>query len=496
MPQTPPQTPARPGLPPALDPRPDADPPRHSGRRRVGRVLRWGAILTSVFLLLASTALYLGFRHFDGKLTRTNIRLPQDASGPSAGADGTAQNFLIVGSDTREAPGTQKFGASKDSARYVGGQRSDTVMLMHVPAGRAKATIISFPRDSWVAIPAFTDAKGVAHPAHHQRINSAFSVGGAPLLVQVLQNMSGMRVDHYVQVDFAGFQQIVDALGGVTLCVKTTRNDQDSGDFLTAGTHKVNGKLALAFARDRKSFPTQDLARIKDQQYFLSVLLHKVLSAGTLANPLKINALLNAVTSATTVDRDLSINDMRKLALRMRHLDPAHVALVTVPVQGDERIAGQSVLVLDRAKMTALFADLKDNTSSGGSSAVTVPVAPSAISVDVLNSSGRAGLGARATADLSNEGFRARLGGNAGSGATSTVVRYGAGAGDQARSVAAALPGSTVTQAASASAGSVMVVLGSSYSGTRAVHARGAPSSSGTAADRTTAAASANGCGQ
>ncbi|MEP6463970.1 MAG: LCP family protein [Frankiaceae bacterium] len=490
------QTPARPGLPPGLDPRPEVDPsPKRRPRSRARRILKWVAILLSAAILMGSAGLYLGFRHYNGKLSRTDIRTPQDTRIPPAAADGPAQNFLIVGSDTREAPGTQQFGARKGSVKYVAGARSDTIMLMHIPGGKAKATIISFPRDSWVPIPAFTGADGIHHSAFHQRINSTFALGGAPLLVAVMQQLSGLRVDHYVQVDFAGFQRIVDAVGGVNLCVKTTRDDKDSGDFLTAGVHKVNGKQALAFARDRKTFPAQDLARIKDQQYLVSVLLHKVLSAGTLTNPFKVNALVSAVVRSTTVDRDLSVGDMRDFAMRMRRLDPKHVTLLTAPVQGDARIGGADVLLLDDAKLKALFDSLKGKGTTSSPAPIRVTVAPGDISVSVYNGAGKAGLATRGTADLKKVGFRAQLAGNSGTAATGTVVRYGSGAGAKAQTLVAAIPGATAQSDTSAPAGSVAVILGSDYSGTRPVSV-GATSTPGSTDNGTTAALTANSCGQ
>lgn len=491
------QTPARPALPPELDPRRPADiPPLRPPRSRAKRILSWVAVITSAAIVLASAGLYFGFRYYNGKLTRTDIRMPQDTSAPAAAADGPAQNFLIVGSDTREAPGTEKFGAKKGSSKFVAGARSDTIMLLHIPAGSAKATIVSFPRDAWVPIPTYTDSAGERHAAHDQRINSAFALGGPPLLVQVVQRLTELRVDHYVQVDFAGFQRIVDAVGGVNICVRTTRNDKDSGDYLTAGTHRVNGKEALAFARNRKSFPGQDLARIKDQQYLVSVLLRKVLSAGTLANPFKVNALVNAVVKSTSVDRDLSVNDMRLFALRMRHLDPKHVNLLTAPVKGEARVDGNEVLLLDDDKMKALFDSLKGKDAPKSPAPIRVTVPPADISVSVYNGAGTAGLAGRGTGDLRKVGFAARLAGNAGTGASQTVVRYGAGAAAKARTLVAAIPGATAQSDGSASAGSVAVILGSSYAGARAVSVGSPSTPAAKPGSGTTAAQAASSCGQ
>jgi len=170
-------------------------------------------------------------------------------------------------------------------------------------------------------------------PAHPAKLNEAYSIGGAALLTQLIEQLTGLRLDHYVQVDFGGFRKIVDALGGLTLCVRTTRHDHDSGDNLSAGTHaNVTGDQALAFVRDRKGLPGGDLDRIKDQQYFLAQVLHKVLSAGTLTDPARLNSFLSAVVADVTVDQDFGLSQMTTLGSRLRHLDPAHVTFATLPI--------------------------------------------------------------------------------------------------------------------------------------------------------------------
>jgi len=168
-------------------------------------------------------------------------------------------------------------------------------------------------------------------PAHPAKLNEAYSIGGAALLTQLIEQLTGLRLDHYVQVDFGGFRKIVDALGGLTLCVRTNRHDHDSGDNLSAGTHaNVTGDQALAFVRDRKGLPGGDLDRIKDQQYFLAQVLHKVLSAGTLTDPARLNSFLSAVVTdhrrpgLRAVPADNSREPAAAPGPRARHLrDPA-----------------------------------------------------------------------------------------------------------------------------------------------------------------------------
>jgi len=227
---------------------------------------------------------------------------------PSAGPTSApgSENFLLMGSDSRDFAGGQTYNVAPGSAAFVTGQRSDVVMVVHIPAGNAKASVVSFPRDSWVELPAYTDAKNIAHPAVHAKLNAAFSIGAAPLLVATVEQLTGLHIDHFASVNFPGFQGMVNALGGIDVCIATSRHDTNSGDFLTAGEHHLNGVQALALVRDRESFPNQDLGRIKDQEYFLSVMLRKVLSAGTLTNPLKLTDFLDVATKSLTVDSGLS----------------------------------------------------------------------------------------------------------------------------------------------------------------------------------------------
>lgn len=325
-----------------------------SDRPRRKLVRRIAAGLSLLLLVLVGTA-YGAYRYYDSKVTR--IALPSLHKGTTVA---TGSYFLLAGSDTRELSDGAQFQASGASA--VTGQRADTVILVHIPTGSAKVTLMSFPRDSYVQIPAFTDKAGVTTAAHYAKLNEAFAIGGADLLVKTIEGLSGLPVDHYLQINFDGFRKIVDAVGGVTLCVGTTRSDKDSGDYLTAGTHpNVSGAEALAFVRDRKGLASGDLDRIADQQYFVSQVLKKVLAAGTLANPVRLTSLLNATTESLTADKRFGLSQLRTLASRLSNLDSSYVTFVTLPVldaQGRRVIHGlrSDVVLLDQARLPAAFA--------------------------------------------------------------------------------------------------------------------------------------------
>ena len=352
-------------------------------------------------------------------------------SSPTPTATPTGENFLLMGSDSRDFAGGQAYNVAPGSSAFVTGQRSDVVMLVHIPDGPAKATVVSFPRDSWVQLPAYVDAKNVSHAAVYAKLNAAFSIGGAPLLVSTVEQLTGLHIDHFASINFPGLQGMVNALGGINVCIGTTRHDTNSGDFLTAGEHHINGVQALALVRDRESFPNEDLERIKDQEYFLSVMLQKVLSAGTLVNPLKLTEFLNQATKSLTVDSGLSLGDMRKLASRFSHLDPSHVSFLTAPILNSNYSATSSVygnqpqdnVELDPAAMAALFATFQnDSTTSASASPSAPPASPPDVLINVDNGTGRSGLARTTATALQTLGFHIGTVGDATSTPTTTIT--------------------------------------------------------------------------
>jgi LCP family protein required for cell wall assembly len=499
-------------LPPELNPRgPRTGPPGKTPwsapastvtkRSRGQRVAGWIAAVTSVCVLLAAGGFWVIYHSIFGNIAHINAFDALAKNGiHRPAADAKAENFLLVGSDTR-AGANGVYNAAKGSQDFTSGQRSDTMMLVHVPSGSAKASIISFPRDSWVTIPQWTDTKGGHHPEHKAKLNAAFAEGGSPLLVATLERLSGIRVNHVVQIDFTGFKNMVNALGGLDVCVKTTRNDHDSGDFLTAGsTHHINGDQALAFVRDRKGLPGGDIDRIADQQYFLSKMLHKVLSAGTLTDPAKLYSFARAAAKSMTTDNGFGISQMKTLATRLHSIDPAHVTFLQVPIlNSNARVGGQSVVELDSANLPAVFAAMKDNTAqpkvakTSGSAAPKTPsapltVAPAKIRVRVSNGSGRSHLAVQTAQNLKDGGFTALTSGNAASTPTS-IVYYGTGRADSARTLAAAVPGSVIKLKTSLTS-TLELVIGDNFTSVVKVSV-GKSSTTTTVAPKTTAGTAA-----
>jgi LCP family protein required for cell wall assembly len=454
-------------------------PPGRPGRtrgQRVARVLSWIALTTAISVLLAAGGLWLAFNHYNGQIDRFDAFKGLRDNRPAKVAR-NAQNYLLVGSDNRD--GANGLGTQGTGEEFVTGQRSDTVILVHLFGSSDKAELVSFPRDSYVEIPEFTNPKtGRTRPAHFSKLNSAFSEGGAPLLIATIEHLTQIRIDHFLQVDFTGFKGMVNKLGGVDVCLTKDARDRFSGINLSAGRHHVSGDVALAFVRQRHGLANGDIDRIARQQQFIGSLVNKVLSAGTLLDPFKLNGFLDVATASLKADKGLSGNDIKNLALRLKTFDSGGVIFVTVPISdisGFRKGAG-SVVLLDEEKTAAMFDALRRDQApatpaKGGTKTPTVPiiVAPGNVRVAVYNGSGVNGLGRKTAADLGQVGFQViGVAQTRGTGATQTTISYGPTKADSARTLQAAIPGSVLV--ADSSLGRTLeLVVGSSYNGAKPV---------------------------
>jgi LCP family protein required for cell wall assembly len=438
------------------------------------------AVLTSFSVLAVAVGGYVLVNKYDNQIDRIPDVFNDVGNERPAETPRDARNILIVGSDSRGdlAAGEGTQGRGED---FVTGQRSDTVILAHLYGDSDKAQLVSFPRDAWVTIPTYTSPDtGELVRSHEAKLNSAFENGGPPLLIRTIEELSGLRVDNYVQIDFEGFQSMVNTLGGVEVCLSEPAKEKDSGIDLEAGRQTIKGSQALAFVRQRKGLPNGDIDRIGRQQQFIAGIVRKTLSAGTLLNPFRLNSVLNVATDALQVDDDTSIDDLRDLAVRFRTFTAGGVIFSTVPIADvngyRER---QSVVLLDEAKMAEQFAllrrDIAPDTPEAAEAAEAEPaaepliVAPEDVRVRVYNGAGVTGLGRRAYDELASVGFQlVDAPDNRGSEAVQTTVYHGADKADSARTVAAAIPGSR-TELDPALTGTVEVVVGSSYDGVKAV---------------------------
>jgi LCP family protein required for cell wall assembly len=248
--------------------------------------------------------------------------------------ESSAVNYLIVGSDTREGLSREEIKRLKVGGTDVAaGKRSDTMLLIHISKKRDKAAIISIPRDSYALIPEHNNSQGKVIPAAYSKINSAYNWGGAPLLIETLENMSNLRIDHYVEVNFVGFVRMVDALGGVEICTKKDIDDPKSHLTLPAGTHVLDGIDSLKFVRTRVFDGLGDLGRMKRQQEFAGAMLRKATSAGVLLNPVKMVDFINSALDSVVTDEGLSQGDLLTLGKQLRNLSASNVRTLTIPLK-------------------------------------------------------------------------------------------------------------------------------------------------------------------
>jgi LCP family protein required for cell wall assembly len=312
--------------------------PRWRRWLRPKRVISVLAVIVAL-VLVAGVASYF---YLNSKLHRSNI-LVNYAGRPSPGS-GT--NWLIAGSDSRQ--GLTKAQERLFSTGPVGGSGagdSDTIMILHIPAGGGKPLLLSVPRDSYVNIP------GVGM----DKINAAFAIGGPALLAKTIQSDTGLYINHFMDIGFGGFVHVVDDVGGVRMCLIHKLRDRASGLYLPRGCHTLNGQQALAYVRDRHDFLTQDLQREQDQRIFLSALLKKMTSLGVILNPFKALPAASGVVDTLTVNNGTSLYQLIGVAEAMR--DPM---TTTVPIANANYLtpAGDSLLWSSQAK--TLFNDLQN----------------------------------------------------------------------------------------------------------------------------------------
>jgi LCP family protein required for cell wall assembly len=264
---------------------------------------------------------------------------PLDAGARPPGQ--AALTFLVVGTDTRSPEPTT--GSDAPVGVNPGSQRSDVIMLAELSPDRTSASVVSIPRDSWVDIP--------GHGMN--KINAAYAFGGASLLTSTVEKLTGVHVDHFAVIDFAGFQAMVDAVDGIDVQVAQTTTDR--GVTFQKGPNHLDGADALVYVRQRYGLPNGDLDRAKREQNALKALLSKAVSAGTLADPIKLYRFLDATSRSVSVDDTLTNGGFRSLALESRGLQPAAVTFLTTPVRGLGREGAQDVVYLADDRAAALW---------------------------------------------------------------------------------------------------------------------------------------------
>ncbi|HEX4061221.1 MAG TPA: LCP family protein [Streptosporangiaceae bacterium] len=267
-------------------------------------------------------------------------------AGTTPAAAGSPLNILVAGVDSRAGLSSHQE-AQLHVGRVEGTKNSDTLMLVHVSPAHDRVTVVSLPRDSWVNVPGYGMNK----------INAAYGLGGPKLMVQTVEQATGLTINDYVEINFLAFVKVIDALGGVNVCLPEPLDDPSSGVRLSAGFHHLNGITALEYSRDRHSFPLEDLTRIQDQQSLISTAVSKIISSGTLANPVRMASLLNAVLPALRVDSKLNVS---ALADQMRGIASGDVVFATVPLASLDYQApdGEEAVLWNAAQADRLFGEI------------------------------------------------------------------------------------------------------------------------------------------
>jgi LCP family protein required for cell wall assembly len=461
-------------------------PPAPGRRPRARRILKWVAISVATVLVITVGGAYLVYLHLNGNLTHYDAAKHEVISRPKK--VGKAQNILLIGSDTRAFAGSSKYG------RLVAGARSDTAIIVHLGAGSSKAILVSIPRDSYVEIPQCRLPNGGISSPQHNKFNAAYAIGGPACTIATVESLTSIHIDHFVEVNFAGFKNMVNALGGVTVCVPQAINDpivrsgngfHGSGLVLPAGNDHLNGEQALGYVRARYSLGDgSDLGRIKRQQAFLSAVIRKATSTGLLLDLPSLYGFLDAATKSVQTDPGFGLRQLKSLAGRLHGLKPGKVVLLTVPLSDTNAYrsiggANASVVIWDDQRASLLWNALRTDGPLPGteprpsaSPSVSTPpttppliVAPSHIRVRVLNGTGTPGIAHKVAQALAAEGFQIVGVSDAdSSGYTTTFVRYGTTKNESSETLAAAVPGS-VRQLDGSLGGVLQLVVGTNYSG-------------------------------
>ena len=318
-------------------------------RRRAWKIGLISVLAVVLVLVLGVGALGLWLRHSLGSKIETiddpfaaiSTRAPQQSVGAN---QKPATNILLLGSDSR-------ISAGDPSQWEAGAQRTDAIMIVQVSGDRQEVSVVSIPRDTWVEVPGYGQAK----------INAAYSYGGPSLTIQTVEQLTGVRIDHFAIADFESFEALTDEIGGVVINLKTPQTLADTQ--FPAGAQRLNGAQALAYTRERKSLPGGDFDRINRQQAWMRAIVSQVLHGGILTDPTKLYGFLSAVTQTMAVDEGFTIDEMQSLAIDLRGLRSRNINFLTIPTAGTGTSEdGQSIVVRDEVADTPLYTALATDT--------------------------------------------------------------------------------------------------------------------------------------
>ncbi|MDY6807598.1 MAG: LCP family protein [Actinomycetota bacterium] len=462
-----------------------------------------GRILVAVACVMAlvGTGFVWGYlQSVDGNWKTINAVNPEDTNIRNKEAQYGDENYLIVGTDTRAGQNAKVGAGTTDDAA---GARSDTIILVNIPANRSRVVAVSFPRDLQVDRPECqqwdNETGTYGEPlsaAYGVKLNGVYADGGPKCLVSVITQMSGLNINRFIAMDFYGFEKVVRAVGGVQVCSPTPLYDYELGQVLRKpGTQTLNGRRALNYVRARNiaSEGNGDYGRIKRQQLFMSSLLRSTLSGNVLSSPNKLNSIVNTFIEYSFVD-GVDTQSLLNLAESMQGIEAGRVTFLTIPTSGtttdglnneiprtddinaifnaiidDAPLPGEQAR--EQASSSSTSATSSRTSSSTASEAEASPTQLSAtaqnpgnVGVRVLNGTGRAGAAGDTSDQLVSMGFDVRGVADASENREDTVIRYGGGEQDSAATLATMFPGASIQLDRTVKSG-VEVILGSDYDG-------------------------------
>ncbi|NMN97150.1 LCP family protein [Antrihabitans stalactiti] len=472
-------------------------------KRRVRIAGRSIIALVAIMSLTLTGYVWYSIKWTDSKFSQVAALDPDSPDVVDAVGQTGDETYLIVGTDTR-AGQNGELGAGTDD-QFEGTARSDTVMLVNIPANRQRVVAVSFPRDLNVDRPVCqgwdnrtgTYTNETFESAPDDKLNATYALGGPKCLVKVIQKMSGLKIGHFVGMDFSGFESMVDEVGGVEVCTTQPLVDDELGPILEkAGRQTISGKTALSYVRARniESEGNGDYGRIKRQQRFISSLLRSALSNKVLLDPGKLNGFISAFTRETFV-QNVNTKDLVTLGRSLQKVDAGAVTFLTVPTAGTTEWGNEIPRTDDiKAIFHAIISDdplpgeersVEPSTTSNPSTSTSpttaapttedLAMAPSNVTLQVSNASGVPGLAASTASTLGAYGFGIYQVDNYSGESSSTVVRYSSGHKREAETVASSIPEATIEE--TTGLGSIVeLVVGSDFAGTvKAPKAAGTP---------------------
>jgi LCP family protein required for cell wall assembly len=429
----------------------------------------WLAAVLVGVLVIAALGAYVKYRTVWDSIKRVDVT----SLGKQPPKFNNAENILLLGSDTRT-------GVNGRIGGHVGCNCSDTVMLLHISPGHHQVTVVSIPRDTEVPILGCAASDGAtgqqAAPGQLEPINYTLSYGGPVCTWKTVDDVTHIHVDHFIQLDFTGFEKIIDDIGGVNVCLPFSVDDTMSGLNLSAGRHHIRGAQALAFWRTREDLGFgSDLQRIQRDQFLMASLVQGIERSGLLNSPTKVLSVVKDAADAMTTDSTLEQSQMLQIATSLRGLSSQSVQFVTAP--NEPYVANNQKVQFEQPQADQLFYALAHDTklpkaqkSKKSKHATTTPVldtTPSKVNVTVLNGAGISGLAGQAGSDLTSRGFNVVSTGDASTfGYTNSVIEYAAATDLPAvDTLKAQLTGATVHKNASLTPGTIELIVGSSFNG-------------------------------